>query len=302
LDFIETELKPIINKNYKTAGYEILIGHSLGGLFTVNALMANPEFFNAYIAISPSLWWNDYQAEKDVEAFFKKHKNLNRFLYLSLRDEQGMGVLGFYEQLDRHTFGDKYYKNPPLGLDFTFTHYPEENHGSVGFVTVNDALKLLFKNYDVQYKTISKLATFEEYEAIMKPYAAMIGEGFRLPDAQIKSLIAMFYDKNMGELLKMETAIKERFPVSLGDYYNHLRNLYLKKGETKKAIEILEKNAADYPNSPEFLTSLGDAYFKNKDTEKAKTTYKEALALGKKNHARNWYLNQLEANVLLIDN
>jgi hypothetical protein len=301
LTFINTELKPIINTKYKTAGYDILIGHSLGGLFTVNALLTKPESFNAYIAISPSLWWGDFQAEKDVEDFFKKHENLNRFLYLSLADEEGMGVSGFYEQLDRNTFGDDYYKNTPLGLDFTFKHYPEENHGSVGFVTVNSGLKLLFKNYDVQYKTMSKLATFEDYETIIQPYATMLGSGFRICDAQMKSLIGMFYDKNMGELLKMETTIKERFPVSLGDYYNHLGNLYLKKGEKEKAIEILEKNVVDYPNAPEFLTSLGDAYFKIKDKEKAKATYEKALALGKKNHSRNWYLNQLEANVLKMN-
>lgn len=129
---------------------------------------------------------------------------------------------------------------------------------------------------------MSKLETFEDYETIIQPYAAMIGDGFRICDAQMKSLISLFYDKNIGELLKMETAIKARFPVSLGDYYNHLGNLYVKKGDVKKGIELLEKNVEMYPNSPEFLTSLGDAYFKNKDSEKAKLTYKKALELGKK--------------------
>ena len=118
----------------------------------------------------------------------------------------------------------------------------------------------------------------------------------------MKSLATMFYDKNQGELLKMETTIKEKYPVSLSNFYNFLCKNYLKKGDKAKGIEILENNCQLHPNSIEFLTSLGDAYFDNKNKEKAKTTYEKALALGKQNNARNWYLNQLKANLLKINN
>lgn len=35
-----------------------LLGHSLAGYFALHVLTRRPEAFNAYAAISPSLWWN----------------------------------------------------------------------------------------------------------------------------------------------------------------------------------------------------------------------------------------------------
>ncbi|WP_237601610.1 alpha/beta hydrolase [Aequorivita vitellina] len=39
LSFIEKELIPHIDKNYRTESHRTLIGHSLGGLLTLNAYM-----------------------------------------------------------------------------------------------------------------------------------------------------------------------------------------------------------------------------------------------------------------------
>lgn len=39
-------------------GISTLFGSSLGGLFTLYALLERPEAFNAYIAVSPAIWWD----------------------------------------------------------------------------------------------------------------------------------------------------------------------------------------------------------------------------------------------------
>ena len=301
LEFITAELKPQINKNYKSAEYDILIGHSLGGLFTINALLSKPESFNAYISISPSLWWNDYEAENKVKPFFEKYDNINRFLFLSLANEKGMGVLGFYNQLDINSFADEYYKNKPLGLNYTFKHFHYENHNSVGLISVNQALKLLFKKYDLSNNTLNSLNTFKEYENFIEPYSQIIGKGFRLPNRNLNYIINLFYDKNIGEILIMETSIKEKYPASLGDFYNNLGNVYIKNGELIKGIEIHQMNCTLNPNSPEFLTSLADAYFANNEFDEAKTNYQKALELAIHQNTREWYINQLKYNVLKKD-
>lgn len=36
-----------------------LFGHSLGGLFVLEALVQQPDLFNRWVSISPSLWWRD---------------------------------------------------------------------------------------------------------------------------------------------------------------------------------------------------------------------------------------------------
>src|SRR5215207_5941374 len=71
LKFFETELIPEIEKQYRVQPYRILAGHSLGGLFAVHAMIAKPGLFNSYVAVSPSLQWEDGATLKRAEEFLK---------------------------------------------------------------------------------------------------------------------------------------------------------------------------------------------------------------------------------------
>jgi predicted alpha/beta superfamily hydrolase len=53
LGFITSELIPVIEKDYKT-NKRILFGHSFGGGFTVFSMINKPNYFNYYIASSPT--------------------------------------------------------------------------------------------------------------------------------------------------------------------------------------------------------------------------------------------------------
>jgi predicted alpha/beta superfamily hydrolase len=59
LKFIETELIPKIEKDYRTQPYRVFAGHSFGGLFAIHSFLTRPESFNAYIAVSPSMQWDN---------------------------------------------------------------------------------------------------------------------------------------------------------------------------------------------------------------------------------------------------
>ena len=56
--FFRDELIPYVDSNYRTTGYDILVGHSLGGLVAIHALVHHPDVFEAYVPISPRLWWD----------------------------------------------------------------------------------------------------------------------------------------------------------------------------------------------------------------------------------------------------
>jgi uncharacterized protein len=58
IGFIETELQPFIEKNYKTTAVKTIIGQSLGGLLATEILFKKTALFTNYIIVSPSLWWN----------------------------------------------------------------------------------------------------------------------------------------------------------------------------------------------------------------------------------------------------
>jgi predicted alpha/beta superfamily hydrolase len=60
LDFLEQELKPLIQAGHKIdRRRQALFGHSYGGLFVLHALFTRPTTFQAFIASSPSIWWHD---------------------------------------------------------------------------------------------------------------------------------------------------------------------------------------------------------------------------------------------------
>ena len=125
LKFMETELFPQIEKNYRVHPYRILAGHSLGGLFAVHAMIARPELFNAVIAVSPALQWDNQVIVKRAEDFLKTRKAENRTLYLSLGREPGPIEDAFYQFKQALTRGQS------KGLDFEVQEMTDEDHGSV---------------------------------------------------------------------------------------------------------------------------------------------------------------------------
>ena len=67
--FIETDLFPYIARNYRVRNDDrALYGHSLGGLFGFDTLLARPQMFHRYILLSPSLWWDHGAIFERVEA------------------------------------------------------------------------------------------------------------------------------------------------------------------------------------------------------------------------------------------
>jgi hypothetical protein len=58
LRFIEEELIPFINSNYRTSNDRTIAGSSLGGLFTLYTLFNKPDLFTRYLLTSPASGWD----------------------------------------------------------------------------------------------------------------------------------------------------------------------------------------------------------------------------------------------------
>jgi predicted alpha/beta superfamily hydrolase len=56
--FIRDEVKPFVERSYRTNGRDVVVGESLAGLFIVETYMTEPGLFGGYGAIDPSLWWD----------------------------------------------------------------------------------------------------------------------------------------------------------------------------------------------------------------------------------------------------
>jgi predicted alpha/beta superfamily hydrolase len=84
--FLRDEVKPLVERQYRTAGKGVVIGESLAGLFIVETFMAESALFDGYAAIDPSLWW-------DKEALSRRTATIGaaqrgKRLYVALAKEQ----------------------------------------------------------------------------------------------------------------------------------------------------------------------------------------------------------------------
>lgn len=69
--FLTQELMPHVAAKYPVGQRQrTLIGHSLGGLFTLYALFTKPVSFSTYVALSPSIWRSDRRILAAEEAFY----------------------------------------------------------------------------------------------------------------------------------------------------------------------------------------------------------------------------------------
>lgn len=65
--FLMTELKPLIEEQFTINKKEqSLFGHSLAGYYTLWTYLNHTNTFKHYMAISPSIWWNDFELMKQL--------------------------------------------------------------------------------------------------------------------------------------------------------------------------------------------------------------------------------------------
>ncbi len=106
LDFIQTELFPFMEKNYRVNEDRTLMGCSLGGLFTLYTLFTHTDMFTGYAAASPAVGWNNevlYQYEK---TFADQKLNKPVRVYMTVGDvERGRPV---FEKMANKMLGRNY--------------------------------------------------------------------------------------------------------------------------------------------------------------------------------------------------
>jgi predicted alpha/beta superfamily hydrolase len=66
--FIANELMSEVRHRYRTNGSTAIVGESLAGLFVTETFLLQPDLFDTYIALSPSLWWNNQSLLKSAPA------------------------------------------------------------------------------------------------------------------------------------------------------------------------------------------------------------------------------------------
>ena len=138
--FIAEEVIPWTEENYKVSSRTAIMGESLAGLFVVDTFLHQPDMVQDYIAISPSLWWNDLKFIKEGVTQLANHDDAKRRLYLTIADE------GFAMQDGMDLFVEALTNNAPAGLEWIYIDRTKsEHHGSIYHNAALDALRTMSK-------------------------------------------------------------------------------------------------------------------------------------------------------------
>ncbi|MFK8102310.1 MAG: alpha/beta hydrolase-fold protein [Saprospiraceae bacterium] len=285
--FIEQELKPYIQKNYRSSAYDILVGHSMGGLFVTNYLLEQPAAFDTYIAIDPSLWIGEYEIIQRADSLLNQRKTLGAKFFISLANTKEMGVRQFVGVLD------KYF---PLETDWNFEYYKNETHGSVGLITIKDALQKLFKDWHISRQKFYSFKSAQEVLNHYKKFSTAFATRFNLPANDLGNFVYYYFRKGLTKELKfLETEIATHFPGSLDDFRTNLARNHLEKGELKIAEKIYRERIAANPLSFQSYGGLAKIFALQKDFPQAKQFSKKSLEIAQQVKVRQWLLNELES-------
>lgn len=119
--FVGSELKPEIARRYAVTSESAIVGESLAGLFVVETLALEPGLFDTYIAIDPSMWWNNATLAKAFNAT-PPVMHGNKTLYIAASAD---ALAGDGEADIRAGAA----KSP--GLKFLYQAWPDETHATI---------------------------------------------------------------------------------------------------------------------------------------------------------------------------
>jgi uncharacterized protein len=218
LTFIATELKPFIEKRYRTAPFSVFAGHSFGGLFTMHALTTRQDTFNAYIAVSPTLTWDNDMPVKRTADLLRDRRELPKTLVVTMGDEPVFD--GALATLQKMLSGPT-----PAGFEWEIQRFDDEDHGSVVLRSHYIGLRKVFDRWRLP---VDPTGTFEgSFGDLEKHYAALserLGYTITPPEGTVN---------NVG--------------------YGALQ-----AGRIEEAVRYFELNVRNYPESANVYDSLGE--------------------------------------------
>lgn len=97
--YLKTEVIPWVDAHWHVGPKRALIGESLAGLFVVDTLLNEPNLFDDYVAISPSLWWDDRALSKAAPNLLQRDDATRHRVALAVGNEGGTAQKGVDELL-----------------------------------------------------------------------------------------------------------------------------------------------------------------------------------------------------------
>jgi tetratricopeptide (TPR) repeat protein len=228
-------------------------------------MISRPELFNAYIAVSPALQWDNQVVVKRAEDFFKTRKEVPKTLFISLGNEPGP-IDDAY-----HQFKQLLSRQQSKGLEWEAQEMADEDHGSVVLRSHYAALRKIYSDWripqdpDSGQVAVDLKGADEHYKKLSDKF------GFTLPVPELLinqiGYQLLFADKADDAIATFKANV-ERYPDS-ANVYDSLAEAYERGGRADLAAPLYEKayqngQKIKDPNTPLYKTNFDRAAAKVK--------------------------------------
>jgi predicted alpha/beta superfamily hydrolase len=209
LEFLQTELIPLIDARYRTQPYRILSGWSFGGLFTVCTYLESPEAFSAYLAISPSLWWEE-------DSFVKKAKDAvadGSIGHMPLVVTLGAMEGGDMDRSVRHGLIALFESDRLASLAFTSIEIAERGHNFSPYQAFFDGLPALFKDWGLPQEWLG--GGLESVQEFYRKLSIKTGYTVEIPESAYQALVGSLISEGDNQAaLEIARLTVDRYPRS----------------------------------------------------------------------------------------
>ena len=211
-----------MDKSYRTAGFNILLGHSFGGTFIGYTLLAKPKLFDAYLAVSPAMMYADNYVVKEASAKLKPFKDTKYFYMTVGNEDRYFEALEEYASIMKEKAGES--------VEFKYVKMLEEDHGTTPYITVFSGLKFIFAGWQLPRELLQ-----EDLETIDSHYMQIslrYGIEVQTPELAINALgYGYLQAEDFDKAIATFKTNVERYPGSANVHDSLGEELRAKGGE-----------------------------------------------------------------------
>jgi predicted alpha/beta superfamily hydrolase len=237
--FLREDLIPYIDGHYRTEPFRILIGHSLGGLFSVHSLFEAPHLFQAHIAASPALYWNRGSELARAQEVLASDPSLENYLYLTYSGGDGNNIRRSTDSLVNHLK-----EVGPPGLDWNFEFLPDDRHNSSPIPSVLGGLSQLFSSWTYMGEDSAE-ALMEHYQRLSEDFGFECRPEMGNVASRGRSLVREGLLDEAIKVFEYNARIHPEFPETheaVGSAYRAAGNIPMAIAAYERALELQPGN------------------------------------------------------------
>lgn len=244
LAFLTDELMPMVEKKYRTRPYRILAGHSLGGLFTAYALSRKPAAFQAYLAIDPSLSWNEGRVIDRIGQVLARTESLRADFFVAA------AYSGNPSDRRARELAELLSAKAPAGFRSHFDSMAQQTHMSIPLPALHRGLEVIFDGWYLTHP----LELFEKggIEAIHKHFREG-GQRYgyaRTTSPFIVSMVVaeLIWKGNLEAAARVLLHDEEKYPAPWNQL-DALARAFAKQGDKERAIRFYRASLKANPGN-----------------------------------------------------